>query len=134
MPDWLVPTGLVFGLLGIWFAIGWRNFQRQIARTVARRANLDEREFMALMDVDCSKAAAEFLWRRSAFYLAPRLTPHPDDDLLRDLPIDHDDWSMDWPRDFAREQGFHESNLPDWPEDWPITIRNYGRWLSMGPV
>ena len=134
MPDWLVTTGLAVGSLGIWLAIGARNSQRRIARTLARRANLDERQFMALMEADCSKDAAEFLWRTSLFYLAPRLTPHPDDDLLRDLPIHHEDWSMHWPQDYAREQGFHESNLPDWPKEWPITIRNYGRWLSMGPV
>ncbi|WP_170234895.1 hypothetical protein [Croceicoccus sediminis] len=53
--------------------------------------------------------------------------------MVRDLPIDEDDWSLDWPRDFARHHGFDESDLPDWPEGWPVTIRNYGRWLNMRP-
>jgi len=89
---------------------------------------------MRMMAADCSPEAAEFLWETTLFYTKPRLTPHPDDDLVRDLPIDDGDWSMDWPREFAERQGFHDSNLPDWPKDWPVTIRNFGRWLSIGPV
>ena len=85
------------------------------------------------MEADVSSAAAEFLWETALLYLKPRLTPHPDDDLVRDLPIDSDDFSMDWPRDFAKRQGFHESSFPDWPEGWTVTVRNYGRWLDMAP-
>ena len=91
---------------------------------------------MVMMRADVSEEAASFLWQTALPYLdchKPPLTPHPDDDLVRDLPIDADEISMDWPRDWAERGGFHDSNLPDWPKEWPATIRNYGRWLDMGP-
>ncbi|AKM08964.1 hypothetical protein AB433_01615 [Croceicoccus naphthovorans] len=123
---------VVVGGLGLLFAIAARNTRRQINTTFARRKNLEQSEFLALMYNDCAPEAAEFLWETTKFYLAPRLTPHPDDDLFRDLPIDDEDWSIDWPRDFARQYGFSESDLPEWPKEQPVTIRNYGRWLSTG--
>ena len=134
VPGWIIPAFFCAGFIGILCAIATRNTRREIERTLARRANPTKEEFLAMMASDTSPDAAEFLWETSRIYLEPRLTPHPDDDLARDLPIDDDDWSMDWPRDFAKRQGFHESNLPPWPKDWPATIRNYGRWLSMGPL
>ena len=50
-----------------------------------------------------------------------------------DLPIDDEEWSMDWPQEWAELRDFHESNFHDWPESWPVTIRNFGRWLDKGP-
>jgi len=88
------------------------------------------------MRADVSREAALFLWQTALPYLdfhKPPLTPHPDDDLIKDLPIDSDDISMDWPKHWAERHGFHDSNLPDWPKGWPVTIRNYGRWLDMRP-
>lgn len=86
------------------------------------------------MAADVSLETSKFLWDTAIIYLEPRLTPHPDDHLVDDLPIDEDDWSMDWPREFAEQCGSHESNLPEWPEGWPATFRNFGRWLDMGPI
>lgn len=133
MPDWLFATLFVASGVGIMLAIAWRNTNRRLAATAARRPNPTRVEFLKAMQADVSPAAAEFLWETALPYLEPRLTPHPEDDLVQDLAINADDVSMDWPRDFARRQGFHDSNLPDWPEGWPLTIRNYGRWLDMGP-
>ncbi|MFM5918421.1 MAG: hypothetical protein ACKOOL_12940 [Novosphingobium sp.] len=78
--------------------------------------------------------AAQYLWDKTAFYIGPSLTPHPDDHLGDDLKIDDDDWSMDWPAEWARMQGIKPRDLPDWPSDWPPTIRNYGKWLSIGSL
>jgi len=86
------------------------------------------------MGTDVSRETSEFLWQTLIVYLEPKLAPHPDDSLIDDLPIAGDDWSMDWPRDFAEARDFHHTNLPDWPADWPITVRNYGRWLDLGPI
>ena len=133
MSDWLAVLAVAAGL-GLLFLVAWRNTRRQIAATIARRRNLTREEFLSAMLEDCSPEAATFLWDTALVYLEPRLTPHPDDDLVKDLPIDDDDWSMDWPTDFARQRGFHESNLPKWPDNQPVTIRNFGRWLSYGPV
>ena len=88
------------------------------------------------MSPDVSGEASEFLWEIALSYLEGwpwNLAPHPDDDLSKDLPVDEEDWSMDWPREWAERKGFHVSNLADWPEDWLPTIRNYGRWLDMSP-
>lgn len=136
VPDWLWATFTVAGFLGILFGVAWRNTRRQIRATLARRPNLTEAQFMELMVSDVSEDAARFLWQTTLSCLEfhePSLTPHPDDDIIKDLPIDDDDISMDWPREWAERRGFHESNLPDWPKNWPVTIRNYGRWLDMGP-
>ena len=87
-----------------------------------------------MMGVDCSPDVSQFLWDQTLFYVEPRLTPHPNDHLFEDLKIDDDDVAMDWTREWADRQGFHESNYPDWPENWPTTVRNFGKWLDMAPV
>lgn len=137
MPEWLFATLFVGIGLAVVLAFAWRNTKRQIARTLATRPNPTEDEFVRMMAPVVSKEASEFLWKISLpdleFY-HPALTAHPDDDMIADLPIDHDDISMDWPREWAESQGFHVSNLPDWPDGWPVTVRNYGRWLDLGPI
>lgn len=86
-----------------------------------------------MMSKDMELATAEFLWEKASFYVQLPLAPHPDDDPIKDLCIDGDDISMDWPRDWAELRGFHQSNLPDWPSGWQLTLRNFGRWLDMAP-
>ena len=137
IPAWLFPTLFVLGGLCIWFGIAWRNTSKQVRRISAQRSNPTEAEFMDMMLRDVSEEAAGFLWTTALPYLkffkAP-LTPHPEDNLVNDLPIDDDDFGIDWPREWAELKCFHESNMPDWPEGWPVTIRNYGRWLDMAPA
>ena len=133
LPNWLAETLLVIAALLVWFGIAWRNTRKTISQLKQGRPSPTREEFLALIQPDVRRETAEFLWDTTIFYLAPDLTPHPDDE-LSDLPIDEDDWGMDWPRDFANESGFHESNIPDWPEGWPVTIRNYGRWLELAVI
>lgn len=130
----LLPLLVALIVIAIPVCFAARNTRRQIARTLARRSNLSRDEFVQLMQPQVSKATTEFLWAAMLNHLEPKLTPHPDDSLIDDLPIDSEDWSMDWPREFAEARQFHHSNLPDWPADWPITVRNYGRWLDLGPA
>ena len=87
-----------------------------------------------MMAQDCSPQVAKFVWEKALFYVEPKFSPHPDDHLFDDLMIDEDDVEMDWTREWAERQGFHESNYPDWPEGWPATVRNFGKWLDMAPV
>ena len=134
MPEWLFATLFVTIGVAVVFAFAWRNTKRQIAATLAKRPNPTRAELLTAMQTNVSPAAAKFLWETALPYLEPHLTPHPDDDMVRDLPIDSDDIGMDWPRDFAQRQGFHESSLSDWSEGWPVTVRNYGRWLDLGSV
>ena len=135
VPEWVAVTLCVLLGLAIWLIGGLIVHARMIRRTAAKRASPSRDEFLTAMVADgVSPDAAEFLWKTALFYVEPRLTPHPDDLLGKDLYIHDHDWSMDWPRDYAEQRGFHESNFPDWPEGWPPTLRNYGRWLSMAPA
>lgn len=132
VPAWLaISLGVVVGVAAL-MVFGNRAIGKAHSRLAGRRTSPTRDEFMGMLPEMRAETAA-FLWEKALFYVQPRLTPHPDDELASDLRIDDDDWGMDWPRDFARGQEFHESNFPDWPENWPVTLRNYGRWLEMGP-
>ena len=84
-----------------------------------------------MMAPTCSPEAARFVWAQALPYVKPRLTPHPDDLLLDDLRIDDDDIDMDWARDWADQLGITERDLPEWPKDWPLTVRNFARWCDL---
>lgn len=137
LPEWLFATlfaGLGFAIIAV---AAWRNTHRQISQTLGRRPSPTKEEFLAEMSRSTSPEAAEFLWSNAIAGLDlfdSGLTPHPDDDLAEDLPIDEDEWSMDWPGAWAKLQGWTESDIPDWPDSWPPTLRNYGRWLDMLPM
>lgn len=134
IPEWLAMTLFVGGFLAIIGAIAWRNSSRQIKRTKARRPSPTRDQFMLMMEPEVTEQTATFLWDTAIVYVEPWLTPHPDDDLSRDLPIADEDWSIDWPREYAELAGFHESNLAEWPEGWAPTLRNLGKWLDMSPA
>lgn len=129
--EWVLPSALVLISFAVLVGLAWRNTQRQIARTLERRSNPTHEEYLALMLPEVSCEASEFLWETASCYLKPKLAPHPDDDLMKDLPIDPDDVSLDWPREFAHQQGFAVRELADWPPGWPVTLRNFGKWLDM---
>jgi hypothetical protein len=134
IPEWLaVALWVVFGL-SVAILYGFWSIRKVHLRVEASRRNLTKQQFIALMEIDCSTEAADFLWEKVRFYVQLRLTPHPDDDLIKDLMIDEDDIDMDWSRDWAEQRGFHDSNFPDWPKEWPATIRNFGRWLDRSPI
>ncbi|QZD91499.1 hypothetical protein K3162_07915 [Qipengyuania xiapuensis] len=133
LPEWLAGTLFAVGFIVILGAFAWRNTSRKIARTKAKRPSPTREEFIAMMAPDVSGKTACFLWDTAIEYLEPRLAPHPDDDLAKDLPIADEDWSMYWPSEYAELNGFHESNLADWPEEWPPTLRNFGKWLDRSP-
>lgn len=133
LPEWLSLAA--FGAIGlaIWTAAGNWFLHRAHARVAARRDNPAQAEFLAMMSDDCSPEGAQFMWDQTLPYVRPILTPHPDDHLIDDLRIDDDDLDFDWPRDWAERFGLRESDIPDWPEGWELTIRNFGRWLDLGP-
>ena len=133
-PDWLSATLSAGIFLAILFGWAWRNTRRQIEQTLSRRSNLTRDEFLKMMAPDVSREASEFIWESALLcldYFKQKLTPHPDDHLVDDLPIDDEKWSFDWPRDWSDKIGIHASNLPDWPADWAVTVRNFGRWLDL---
>lgn len=122
--------GFVVLALIVWRAIHKRRVM--VRQTLARRTNPTKEQFLLGMKPDVSPATAEFLWVTILPYIAPTLAPHPDDHLWADLPIDEDDVTMDWPRDFAESHDRNISTWPDWPTDLPVTVRNFGHWLDSG--
>ena len=134
LPEWLAVSLYLTVALSAWLTYSYWSIRRAHTRLALRRANPDEETFLKLMMTDCSDEAARFVWDQAHFYVKPRLTPHPDDDLLADLKIDEDDLMLDWPREWAERKGFHESNFPDWPQAWPATVRNFAKWLDLAPV
>ena len=78
---------------------------------------------------DCEQDVAGFLWDELQVYFRPNLTPHPDDDFLKDLPIDRDE-PNDWLSGFAKRHGLRARDWDEWPKDQSSTIRNFARWLS----
>lgn len=131
MSEWVTEVGFAVGFLALLCGYGWLSVWRAHRRVTARRPNPTEAEFLAMMAPDCSPEAALFTWQQALSYVEPRLTPHPDDLLLADLCIDDGDVTMDWPQVWAEQRGFSESEVPDWPTDWPLTVRNFARWLDL---
>lgn len=129
--NWSISAFVVVAL-SLWFSIAWRNTKKQIARTSDRRKNPSRDEFRAMLADDVSPETAEFLWETMIVYLEPKLTPHPEDHLVKDLPIDDGDWSMDWVLDFADKHGLDHKAWPYFPEGWEPTVRNFALWLEMG--
>ncbi|NCP14351.1 MAG: hypothetical protein GW858_09340 [Sphingomonadales bacterium] len=132
IPEWLAVTIFAVTALTGWLALSFVMIRRAHRRVAVRRPNPTETEFLAMMAQDCSPDAARFLWAQTLSYVEPRLTPHPDDLLLDDLCIDDGDVTMDWPQVWAERQGLPKSDLPDWPKEWPLTVRNFARWLDLG--
>lgn len=130
IPEWLAVTGFVIAALAVWIALGFLALRRAHARLAARRANPTEAEFLALMTQDCSPEAARFVWAQALPYGTPHLTPHPDDLLIGDLCIDDGDIDTYWRAEWADQQGVPERDLPDWPDRWPLTVRNFARWCD----
>lgn len=131
IPEWLAATSFVVAALTIWLGLGFWLRRRAFERVAARRPNPTKAEFLTMMAQDCSLEAAQFMWEQALPYVAPRLTPHPDDLLTTDLCIDDDDITMDWPHDWAGRLGLAESDMPDWPTGWPLTVRGFARWCDL---
>ena len=134
MSGWVVVAIWFVAILFSTCLMASRSYDRQLKDISKRRPNPTKDEFVEMMAPDVSREASLFLWDTALVYLRPHASPHPDDDLIQELPIDDEDVTMDWPRDWAERKGFHESNFPGWPDDLPVTFRNLGRWLDRGPV
>ena len=58
------------------------------ATLLARRANPTQDEFLAWLVPDVEVDTGNWFWNELLVYFRPALSPHPDDDLINDLPID----------------------------------------------
>ena len=131
LPEWALAGLAIVLCLAAWLVIGSMILDRSLRRTAAKRPNIGREDFLAAMSsAGVRDEAAAFLLDTVLFYVRPQLTPHPDDVLGSDLPIDDGDWSMDWPREFVREHGLQQDDLRAWPDGQAPSLVNYGRWLS----
>ena len=114
----------------VWLHIsGERRLKRQKAILPALRVNPTYNEFAALLNADCEPDIADQLWCDLLPFYAPDMTPHPDDDVIQDMPIDHDE-PNDWLRDFCKKNGFGVRDVTPWPSQQQATVRNLARWFS----
>jgi hypothetical protein len=132
LAGWLIPGAVVALFLIALSAIARRNTRRMIERTLAARPNPTESQFLAMLESDDIRAeVAQFVWQVAAPCVAPDLTPHPDDHMWLDLPIDEEEPLMDWWVEFAALHGVAK-DWPGWPDGWECSVRNYARWLELG--
>ena len=131
LPEWLAITLWLFLALALLRGVGQCILRRAHTRLAAKRPGPTRAAFLSAMAEDVPTRTAAWLWDQLQIYYAP-LTPHPDDSLIDDACIDEDDIVMDWPSDFENHLGQGKIEWPHWPEQWPLTVRNYARWLEMG--
>ena len=125
----LVVSAIFCSYLAIIYLISRRKWSRMAATLLARRPNPTEDEFVTLLAPDVEPEAAEWFWNELLVYFRPTLTPHPDDDLMSDLPIDGDE-PDDWVQEYCRRNGLSLRHLGKWPESQPVTPRNFLGWLE----
>jgi len=132
LPEWLLVLLWVVATLSIWLVIGLLVRRRAFHRLAAKRPSPTRQQFLELMRGDVDIDIAEWMWDNLQVYYTP-LAPHPEDHLLKDACIDDGDVSMDWLPSFAEPRGLQWKQWADWPEEWDLTVRNFARWLQLGP-
>lgn len=111
-----------------------QKWKRRAVALAGRRPSPDRESFVKLLEGDSDRDVAEFVWTIFAEEYSHKgvdLTPHPDDDYLKDMPIDPENQN-DWFGDFCEAFLLSYDDFPDWPDGAATTIRNFARWLSDG--
>ncbi len=126
---WLFAGGVLVVWLAGSYLIGKRKWERAVLLLRARRADPSREAFVAMLAADVGPATAEWFWQELQVYYQPYLAPHPEDDLIDDLPIDPDE-PDDWVRDFCRIHGLNDRDLAPWPKGQAVTPRNLLGWLE----
>lgn len=129
--DLVVPLLTTAALFGFLFVANRRTIANNVKSILDRRESPSQEEFLRMMESDVSRETAESLWDLFGSCLPPQVKPHPDDNVVEELFVDNI-FKSQWLYDFAERNGFDHSDLPTWPSDWPVTVRNFGRWLDMG--
>jgi len=128
---WFGAIALIIAVFLLIQLVGNRQQKRIAVALRARRPNLTREEFVALLADATDTGAAEFLWEELLPYWKPNLTPHPDDDFLKDLLID-DEEPEDWLKRYCDRFGHDWRSWPPWAAEQPTTVRNFARWLTNG--
>lgn len=128
MSRWAIAGLVIAGFICLWI-VGKLQWDKKARALLKRRSNPTRDEFVALLATECAEDVAEFLWDELQVYFRPLLTPHPDDDLVDDLPIDPEE-PEDWVVEFCKQQELRISDFAEWPKDLAVTPRNLGAWLT----
>jgi len=99
------------------------------AHLAGRRPSPSREEFVGMLAGEVDEASAVWLWDELQVYYRPRLAPHPDDDLIEDMPIDPDE-PEDWVRDYCFRHGIKQRQMSEWPKGLSVTPRHLLRWLD----
>jgi hypothetical protein len=121
----------IVGMFSAIYFIGERKHRRMARALLQRRPNPTKSEFISLLAPICDAVVADFLWEELLPYFKPILTPHPDDDMVADLPIDPEE-PADLTAAFCDRFNIDESNYAHWPEGKSATVRNIACWLASG--
>jgi hypothetical protein len=111
------------------YVAGERKLVRQKTALRARRANPTYEEFVTSLRSDCEADIADQLWQDLLVFYRPDMTPHPEDDVIQDMPIDHDE-PNDWLAHFCKANNMRVKDISPWPKNQQATIRNLARWFS----
>lgn len=128
MNGW-IAAGVIGACSAAYVTISVRKWRRMAAALAQQRDNPTREQFVIMLDRDADAQTAEWLWRELQVYWGASLTPHPDDDFLRDLPIDHDE-PNDWVERYCRHFDLPYKDVAQWPDADATTVRNLARWLS----
>lgn len=129
MNGWWFAVGCVGLFLLLWVVME-RRWRSDAAKLAASRPNPSEGEFLSAVADVADPAIAQYLWEELADYWSPA-TPHPDDDFLKNFPIDPDE-PQDWLERFCQQRSYDWRAWPMWDEGRPTTVRSFAAWLAEG--
>lgn len=129
MTEFAVVSAIVICIFAWAHIAGERKLRQQKASLLVRRPNLTLDEFIDFLRDDCEPDIARLLWTELLVFYQPDMTPHPDDDVIQDMPIDHDE-PNDWLAQFCKINAMRVKDVLPWPQDRPATVRNLARWFS----
>lgn len=129
MSDGWIAAGVIGACSVAYVTISVRKWRRLTAALLMQRENPTREQFVIMLDRDADAETAGWVWDELQVDCGAKLTPHAEDDVLRDLSIDPDEQN-DWVRDYCRRFDLSEADLAPWPDGEPMTIRNLARWLS----
>jgi hypothetical protein len=111
------------------FLAGERKLKRMKLALAERRVSPTREEFISMLTENCEADIAELLRDELLVFYKPDMTPHPDDDVVIDMPIDGDE-PNDWLSEFCKRNGLRLRDITDWPKDQSATVRNLATWFS----
>ncbi len=129
MREFALVAGVVVAVFAWIYVAGGRNLKRMKLALARRRPSPTREEFISMLAESCEADIAELLWDELFVFYKPDMTPHPDDDVIQDMPIDGEE-PNDWLSEFCKRNSLRLKDITDWPKDQSATVRNLASWFS----